>query len=207
METEPNWCVPHVDAVNAAERFNTILLRNSIHAVCIGGAPRDLWHGRTPKDFDFVTTDVVGPREAAELISTLRNTVGVSDVEFFDSYNGDDTGPGHHDCEWVLKCKVDGVAFDLIQLKEWAGSVEDALASVESTLNQAWLDIKRGEPTKVRVVPGYPSLSEDFPVRHINLCTQARWDHIKAKYPAYRYEVNPELIVSEPTEGIQCVVS
>lgn len=104
-----------------------------VPSICIGGAARDLYYGKEPKDIDVIVLQSPAFPKADHdpyvIADQLTSKYGVP-CEVFYSYNGLDRA-----LEWVIKCKVRGIDVDIIKYVNTPTDEQDAMSLMECSLN------------------------------------------------------------------------
>lgn len=156
------------------------LRRAGIACVIAGGAARDTYHSREPKDYDIVVLDDYDVEESLRVID--EDVKGTRNLDFF--------GPGSsmRDCEdvnldWVIKFEVDGVSFDLIQFSNHPNTPIEAVESFDCTLNMVWINEHGGVETHCLFpAPGDKIILTDrcdHPARRV--------EYLRSKYPDFEW--------------------
>lgn len=180
-----------------------------IAAVCCGGSARDAYHFRHPKDLDFIVlsnpeeTDVPPEYDGDTVVDVLRKITAFDSVQLFSEYRAVKSSGGHQ-VHWVVKAECNGIPVDIICPAKTCYTESDAVTNLDCTLNAAWFEPRGDGTCAVHVHPGlYPDLQDDIPVRLLypKSCTAERIEYLKAKYPQYRYDINPDELLKDDICG------
>lgn len=212
MLPDPNEFVLTSGTVSdVTHKVTATLAEAGLSVVCCGGAARDAYHFRSPKDFDFIV--LYDPTEAepiddvqAEMVDwAFTKDTDYGDIEVMLNY--DESNLQLH---WVVKAKYKGHRVDIISPKRRCATPQDAVRSLDTTLNAAWFDVST-PLTLVRTLPGsYPDVQDNIAVRLMYpfSCTAERIQYLRDKYPQYRYDIRPdELIQPQSIQGAPCAES
>lgn len=157
---------------------------HGINVVCCGGAARDTYLGREPKDYDFV---IMNNAEGFDYLTELADVLGGSVQELGDlDYveNAEDRG-----LQRVFEGLADGfmtVQFLLYtpkKTKSFAGDPYNIVEDFDCTLNYAWFEEYNGK-LLVRVHPEFPSIQYGIQPVHRD-STDERRVYIKSKFPEF----------------------
>ena len=181
------------------------LAKAGIRAVCCGGAARDAYHFVPPKDFDFIVLDGKNDGDLTQATTVghaLDADTDYAGVGIMLSYTDEST----MQLQWVIKAQYKGHVIDIISPMQRCTTPEDAVRTLDLTLNAAWIDVSTADTLCVTLAGVYPDVSEDFPVRLMSpqSCTAERVDYIRSKYPQYRYDISAEDLLPPKTEGAPC---
>jgi hypothetical protein len=169
------------ESLQTALSIADALRRVGIPCVIAGGAARDIYHGREPKDYDIVVLDDLDVSEVLRQI--VEDIPGqFRDLEYFGE------GTSMRDCEdanldWVVKFTRDGTEFDLIQFRSLPSTPQEVVEAFDCTLNMAWLDDEGAVQThdlfplpggRVRLRPLC-----DYPAERVN--------YLRGKYEDYEW--------------------
>lgn len=185
-------------------KVTNTLAEAGVRVVCCGGAARDVYHDlfATPKDFDFITlyhpsgAEPIDDVQAEMVEWALYKDTSYTDIVVMLNY--DESSLQLH---WVVKAKWNGYQIDIISPKRRCATPEDAVRSLDVTLNAAWINADHHRDTLCCTLPGvYPSVLDDIAVRLLSpfACTQERINYLRGKYPQYRYDINPAELI-QPT--------
>lgn len=185
------------EALTAVRDLIDRLKDEGVTAICCGGAARDAYLGRTPKDYDLVIVDCEGNLDFERL---LRNVTGsyvydLSDRGGASEGSTDSTG----DAEerglvqvWEtnkltgLDVKVQFLLFDEDSMDRWEGDPYCVVAEHDCTLNQAFFE-REGDRLVARVTDNFPRPggTNFFIGRHVNYARKA---YIRSKFPEYHHQ-------------------
>jgi hypothetical protein len=183
-----------------ARRVTEVLEAGGVRVVCCGGAARDAYHFRTPKDFDFITLyDPKGHEPIDDVQAEMVEWALYKDTDFTDIAVMLSYDEGNLQLHWVVKAKYKGYSIDIISPRARCATPEDAVRALDVSLNAAWVDVDTPFVALCCTLPGvYPSVLDNFPVRLMApfACTQDRIDYLRSKYPQYRYDINPAELIS-----------
>lgn len=209
MLPDPNeFVLPRNLIAGVVRAVTATLSEEGIRVVCCGGAARDAYHFRTPKDFDFV---VLYEPNYAEPIDDVQAEM----VEWAFTKNTDfdsiqvmlNYAESNLQLHWVVKARWKGVGVDIISPKSRCATPQEAVGALDTTLNAAWFDVST-PLTLVRTLPGvYPDVQDDIAVRLMYpfSCNAARIEYLRGKYPQYRYDIKPDELIQ--TQGAPCAAS
>ena len=175
-----------------------------VPVVCCGGAARDAYHFVPPKDFDFIILqDPNHPEPLGEPLLKIAVAL-VQDTEFGVIHLMQNYAEGNLQLNWIIKAKYKGHTIDIISPRAHCYTAEDAVRTLDLTVNAAWIDVSTYDTLCITLAGVYPSVSDDFPVRLMSpkSCTAERVDYIRSKYPQYRYDISAEELLPPKTEGV-----
>ncbi len=194
--TDPHMFeVPELPYVKAIRAVTWTLAALGYSGVCCGGAARDAWHNKRPKDLDFILladpldSDVPHDFRIQVIIDALLRTPDMTDVGGFLGYTGEPT-----DLDWVIKAKYRGTQIDIISPARPCYTVHDAIMGLDCTLNAAWFELL-DVGAECHIMPGmYPDMLDVPSVRLLypQSCTAERIAYLQSKYPQYRYDIQPD---------------
>ena len=180
------------------------LAKVGVPAVCCGGAARDAYHFVPPKDFDFIILqDPNRPEPLGEPLLKIAVAL-VQDMEFGVIHPMQNYAEGNLQLNWIIKAKYKGHTNDIISPRALCYTPEDAVRTLDVSLNAAWIDTTTPNTLCVTLAGTYPDVSEDFPVRLMSpkSCAAERVEYIRSKYPQYRYDISAENLLPPKTEGV-----
>lgn len=169
-----------------------------VPSVCIGGAARDLYYGKTPKDVDIMVlrnppgmlSQHIDPYELADKLISRGAA-----CEVFQSYDGSDCSDY---LDWVIKLNVHGVDVDIIKHIGTPADEQDAMSRMECSLNAICVTPPvDGFLHEFSLHPLHPGLN-DGKVTWLNhrgyeVDTHRR-DYLKEKYPELEFPDNIDLL-------------
>lgn len=181
--------------LNEIEIFGllTRLRDEGIEAVCCGGAARDAYLGREPKDYDFVilNTDEI---QRDDVLRAIENATGMTARELGndEEYVGDERELEHVYESGILKAcgkvlKVQFLQYTLSKTKSFLGDPYNVVEDFDCTLNYAWFEEYNGR-LLIRVHPEFPSLQYKVRPVHKDGDDERRY-YIKHKFPEFYKEV------------------
>lgn len=179
------------DLASMHELIQTLLTDSHIQAAIVGGAARDTYLGRKPKDFDIVIlTPGIDPALLRGVISDYAQD-GVLNVlapERLEDYANDN---GDRGLLQVVEFLYDDVVVQLIQFtdaktKQYNGNPQNVVAEHDCDLNRAWFEDVGGRLI-VRV-------SDDFPSPFTGNVNSFTPDWSNAERKAYMQSKFPEFI-------------
>jgi len=156
--------------------------------VCCGGAARDTYLGRKPKDYDFV---IIDRHDGIDYMAAISEATGFVCRELGDDeeYVADDRGLDHvyesylHTGELGGQLTVQFLLYSRSKTKSFKGDPYNVVEDFDCSLNYAWFEEYQGK-LLVRVHPEFPSLQFDMPVRHRD-GDENRRNYIRAKFPEF----------------------
>lgn len=161
--------------------------------VVVGGAARDLYHGRAPKDYDIM---LLGSAEVDDIIQDLDMVRGSLRMEVFGDgssmlpveslYQGADP----ERLAWVIKVRLDGLDIDIIKYTEDYETAKEAVENFDLSLNMAWID---PSDFTVKLHPEYPIAGGLVTILPRCDDPSKRVEYIRHKYPHYHYPTNAEI--------------
>lgn len=160
----------------------TILHVAGYNAVVCGGAARDAYHMREPKDYDICLLDTGEYVWQTKVLALLRGA-GIGAVERDCSllpYDGEEDTR----LDFVIHGEYKDLKFDILQYSDPKQTIAQQLAAFDCTLNMAWFDPENGE---VCVSSQFPATenAQIFPLdRHIEA---DRVEYLEGKYPQYDF--------------------
>lgn len=179
-------------ALEAVDKFLTRLYADyKIVAACVGGAARDTYLGRTPKDYDFAFLDTGGRDRAGVLDALVDIFGGVVDLE----------GEGSADSAdqrnllgvWEARCPVTtaGYPFQFLLYDEettasFQRNAAHAVVLHDCSLNHAWLAKVNGRIV-ARVTDEFPNPAtgnRNFFAAHTS---SQRKLYIRSKFPEFQH--------------------
>lgn len=178
----------NTDYFGIAQRVLAALATYGIKAVCIGGGPRDLLHGRTPKDLDFIVFGSPSIRDAEDAMGFQLG----SNTESFSEYLGADL---HERLGWVVKANIEGVPVDIICPTEPVSNAIEASETLDVNLNQVWFEPTENNPRAIRTIDDYPETDScAYPVKLISFddVTLERIEYLRDKFPQYIFSIDPK---------------
>ncbi|BAN92339.1 nucleotidyltransferase [Ralstonia phage RSB3] len=166
-------------------------------AVCVGGAARDTFLGREPKDFDLV---ILSQHKYDPLLEWIKacSEYGVrelgSDAE---SYQADERELAHvyetgvtydTSTEKPLVAQVQILVYSDDVTGCWKGNPEDAVEEHDCDLNKAWFEQRNGKLVP-RVHYSFPSPYTGNVNTFRSGTSADRISYIKAKFPEFNHTV------------------
>lgn len=162
-----------------------------LHVVLAGGAARDWYHKRIPKDYDLCDLDAgwVGDHDSYEEAASYAKRVlesypGVVVTKVHHSYrDGSDTR-----MFFVIKFTYYDLEFDYLAYTSCPDTPEKQVSQFDTTLNMVWFDHTNGSlkwlnPFFKNVYLGAPVQ----PLRTLDGDTIKRLTYLQGKYPQYQY--------------------
>lgn len=184
--------------------LTTLLDGKGYKVVCVGGAARDVWHNKKPKDFDFILLntglhpDVPMGYHGQLIDEILCNSPEFFNVKLFDEYPEDGRLVGQQ-VNWIIKGEMSGdFKFDIISPVKVCQTVEDAVLTLDCTLNAAWFELNN-IGAECHTLPGmYPDMMDIPSIKLLwpKSCTAERIAYLQSKYPQYRYDINPDEFIT-----------
>lgn len=175
--------------------------------VIAGGAVRDTFLGREPKDFDIV---LYGANSAESVAATIEKYfVWYSAIEVCSAEDyilGEEKGANSPSqvttqLTWVIKLHLDGVEIDILEFASQPYSPVSVVEGFDCTLNMAWFS-DTGEPELHSMFPNKPGdrvyilPTCDYPIQ--------RTAYLKAKFPEYVFPTAEELARHPNAENHKC---
>lgn len=164
------------------EKVQALLLQlreAGLRPVLMGGAVRDLYHGREPRDWDilFLSYDLHLDGDACDALHVVH-TQGYRDYVFFPSY-GDSRLFG------VLKLHDDNI--DLIFYDGDNSDAAELASKMDTTLNAYWIDTSVS--WEIQHLPRASHLTGLIEVqRAFDPPTPERLEYLAEKYPQYKVQ-------------------
>ncbi len=117
-------------------RYIAYLKEFGLDVVLAGGACRDLFHDKTPKDFDLFVLNQNNPQEIANTLS--RAGLWHATTHHVPLYGPE--GERNPEFDGVIKTKIGRSDVDLVLWKEPVSTAEEVVERFDLSLNQYWMD-------------------------------------------------------------------
>jgi len=174
-----------------------VLRDNGVQAVVAGGAARDLYWGRIPKDYDLI---IIGEAPSVDdLADDLRDQLAANVTPFGNGSSMadvDSIGGGSDRLDYVIKVEFNGVHIDVLKHVDDYPSPLDAVRNFDFSLNFIWLN------DKWEAVPAaeFPILVDGTVIMGDNPSIDdphGRVQYLRSKYPQYVYPTYEEIEVKK----------
>ena len=173
-----------------------------VYAVCAGGAARDAYMGRKPKDYDIAIIDhKPGDAEALEMI--IQDATGAAVVYNLreqgmgsngtSNSDGDATARGLDNVFEVHECEgeyivIQFLVFTASKMASFQLDIQTVVELHDCTLNQAWFEEVGGRLVP-RVTAAFPTAANGLPNvfrdEHVNFDRKA---YIAEKFPQFTHQ-------------------
>jgi hypothetical protein len=178
--------------LNEIEIFGllTRLHDEGIKAVCCGGAARDTYLGREPKDYDFVilNTDEI---QRDDVLRAIENATGMTARELGndEEYVGDGRELEHVYESGIQKdygklIPVQFLQYTVGKTRRFQGDPYCVVEDFDNTLNYAWFEEYQGR-LLVRVHPEFPSVQYGVKAEQRDKSDPDREQYMKSKFPEF----------------------